>query len=134
MKITHNDVPAVLEQIQQDLQRVLFLLDSAKEKSKDDDTLMTRQEVVALFKIHMSTLYNWLKSKRLKRICLGGRVYFRYKDIMDIIKSKICRFNYLKSLAKYVRCYSNQPTAGTRCIAVINARMQQGTHEKKVKD
>ena len=84
--ITHNDVPAALEQIQQDLQRVLFLLDSAKEKSKNDDTLMTRQEVVALFKIHMSTLYNWLKSKRLKRICLGGRVYFRYKDIMDIIK------------------------------------------------
>jgi hypothetical protein len=84
--ITYNEIPAVLEQIQRDLQRVLSLLDSQKEKSKDDDTLMTRQEVVALFKIHMSTLYNWLKSKRLKRICLGGRVYFRYKDIMDIIK------------------------------------------------
>lgn len=83
--ITHNDVPAVLEQIQQDLQRVLFLLDSAKEKSKDDETLLTRQDVKSLFKIHISTLYNWVKSKRLKQISFGGRVYFRRKDIMDLL-------------------------------------------------
>ena len=83
--ITHNDVPAVLEQIQQDLQRVLFLLDSAKERSKDDETLLTRQDVKSLFKIHISTLYNWVKSKRLKQISFGGRVYFRRKDIMDLL-------------------------------------------------
>ena len=83
--ITHNDVPAVLEQIQQDLQRVLFLLDSAKEKSKDDETLLTRQDVKSLFKIHISTLYNWVKSKRLKQISFGGRVYFRRKDIMELL-------------------------------------------------
>ena len=83
--ITHNDVPAVLEQIQQDLQRVLFLLDSAKEKSKDDETLLTRQDVKSLFKIHISTLYKWVKSKRLKQISFGGRVYFRRKDIMDLL-------------------------------------------------
>lgn len=83
--ITHNDVPAVLEQIQQDLQRVLFLLDSAKEKSKDDETLLTRQDVKSLFKIHISTLYNWVKSKRLQQISFGGRVYFRRKDIMDLL-------------------------------------------------
>ena len=83
--ITHNDVPAVLEQIQQDLQRVLFLLDSAKEKSKDDETLLTRQDVKSLFKIHISTLYNWVKSKRLQQISFGGRVYFRRKDVMDLL-------------------------------------------------
>ena len=83
--ITHNDVPAVLEQIQQDLQRVLSILDNQKEKSKDDETLLTRQDVKSLFKIHISTLYNWVKSKRLKQISFGGRVYFRRKDIMDLL-------------------------------------------------
>ena len=83
--ITFNEVPAVLEQIQQDLQRVLFLLDSAKEKSKDDETLLTRQDVKSLFKIHISTLYNWVKSKRLQQISFGGRVYFRRKDVMDLL-------------------------------------------------
>ena len=83
--ITHNDVPAVLEQIQQDLQRVLSLLDKQKEKSRDEDTLLTRQDVKSLFKIHISTLYNWVKSKRLQQISFGGRVYFRRKDVMDLL-------------------------------------------------
>ena len=83
--ITFNEVPAVLEQIQQDLQRVLSLLDKQKEKSKDEDTLLTRQDVKSLFKIHISTLYNWVKSKRLQQISFGGRVYFRRKDIMDLL-------------------------------------------------
>ena len=84
--ITHNDVPAVLEQIQQDLQRVLFLLDSAKEKSKDDETLLTRQDVKGLLKVSLATIHNWVKTKRLKKLNLGGRVYFRYRDIMDMLK------------------------------------------------
>ena len=84
--LTFNEMPAVLEQIQQDLQRVLSLLDNQKEKSKDEDTLLTRQDVKSLFKIHISTLYNWVKSKRLKQISFGGRVYFRRKDLMDLLK------------------------------------------------
>ena len=83
--ITHNDVPAVLEQIQQDLQRVLSILDNQKEKSKDEETLLTRQDVKCLFNIHISPLYNWVKSKRLQQISFGGRVYFRRKDIMDLL-------------------------------------------------
>jgi two-component sensor histidine kinase len=83
--ITYNEIPAVLEQIQQDLQRVLSLLDNQKEKSKDEETLLTRQDVKSLFKIHISTLYNWVKSKRLQQISFGGRVYFRRKDIMDLL-------------------------------------------------
>jgi Helix-turn-helix domain len=83
--VTHNDVPAVLEQIQQDLQRVLSILDNQNEKSKEDETLLTRQDVKSLFKIHISTLYNWVKSKRLKQISFGGRVYFRRKEIMDLL-------------------------------------------------
>ena len=84
--ITYNEIPAVLEQIQQDLKRVLSLLDSQKEKSKDDDTLLTRQDVKSLLKVSVGTIHNWVKSKRLKKFCLGGRVYFRYRDIMDMLK------------------------------------------------
>ena len=84
--ITFNEVPAVLEQIQQDLQRVLSLLDKQKEKSRDEDTLLTRQDVKTLLKVSIGTIHNWVKTKRLKKFCLGGRVYFRYRDIMDMLK------------------------------------------------
>ena len=84
--ITYNEIPAVLEQIQRDLQRVLSLLDSQKEKGKDDDTLLTRQDVKGLLKVSFATIHNWAKTKRLKKFNLGGRVYYRYRDIMDMLK------------------------------------------------
>ena len=84
--LTFNELPAVLEQIQQDLQRVLSLLDNQKEMSKGHDTLLTRQDVKGLLKVSLATIHNWVKTKRLKKLNLGGRVYFRYRDIMDMLK------------------------------------------------
>lgn len=85
--VTHNDIPAVLEQMQKDLERILRMLSHSDENSKDSqDRLMTRSEVCSWLKIGKSTLHNWVLARRIKKYCLGGRVYFKYFEIMEILK------------------------------------------------
>jgi excisionase family DNA binding protein len=84
--VTYNEIPAVLEQIQKDLRHILNLLSKEGDDHDKKNDLLTRQDVCALLKIRLSTLHNWVKARRLKKYCIGGRVYFRHRDIMDLLK------------------------------------------------
>jgi len=84
--VTYNEIPAVLEQIQKDLQHILSLLSKGNVETEKQDDLLTRKDVCELLKIRLSTLHNWVKARRLKKYCIGGRVYFRHRDIMDLLK------------------------------------------------
>jgi excisionase family DNA binding protein len=84
--VTYNEIPAVLEQIQKDLQHILSLLSKVNVETEKQDDLLTRKDVCELLKIRLSTLHNWVKARRLKKYCIGGRVYFKYQDIMDLLK------------------------------------------------
>ena len=48
---------------------------------KQPNEYLTRQEVASMFNVDLSTIHNWCKSKRLKPIGLGARVYFLRSDI-----------------------------------------------------
>ena len=53
------------------------LQDFLKEfKPKQPNDYLTRKEVAELFNVDISTIHNWCKSKRLKPLGLGSRVYF----------------------------------------------------------
>ena len=50
-------------------------------KPKQPNEYLTRKEVAKLFNVEISTIHNWCKSKRLKPLGIGSRVYFLLSDI-----------------------------------------------------
>ncbi len=50
-------------------------------KPKQPNEYLTRKEVAKLFKVDISTIHNWCKSKKLKPLGIGSRVYFLRSDI-----------------------------------------------------
>ncbi len=48
---------------------------------KQPNEYLTRQEVAQMFNVDISTVHNWCKSKKLKPLGLGSRVYFLRSDI-----------------------------------------------------
>jgi len=52
---------------------------------KEPTEYLTRQEVVEMLKINLSTLYNWTKIKKLVSYGIGARVYYKRKEIENAI-------------------------------------------------
>ena len=50
-------------------------------KPKQPNEYLTRKEVAKLFNVDISTVHNWCKSKRLRPLGIGARVYFLRSDI-----------------------------------------------------
>ncbi|WP_394776758.1 helix-turn-helix domain-containing protein [Flavobacterium sp.] len=48
---------------------------------KQPNEYLTRQEVAKMFDVDISTVSNWQRSKKLKPLALGSRVYFLRSDI-----------------------------------------------------
>lgn len=53
---------------------------------KQPNEYLTRQEVAQMFNVDLSTIHNWCKSKKLKPLGLGSRVYFLRSDIEESLK------------------------------------------------
>lgn len=53
---------------------------------KQPNEYLTRQEVANMFNVDISTVHNWCKSKRLKPVGIGSRVYFLRSDIENSLK------------------------------------------------
>lgn len=50
-------------------------------KPKQPNEYLTRKEVATMFNVDISTIHNWCKSKKLKPLGIGSRVYFLRSDI-----------------------------------------------------
>ncbi|QTN38181.1 helix-turn-helix domain-containing protein [Cryomorphaceae bacterium] len=48
---------------------------------KEPQVFLTRNEVAELFKINLSTVHHWTKSGRLMAYGIGGRVYYKRKEV-----------------------------------------------------
>lgn len=57
-------------------------------KSNNDLGLLTRDDVLNIFKINKSTLTRWQKEKTLPFIKIGGRVYFKRAEIETMLNIK----------------------------------------------
>lgn len=66
-----------------DLEKLLVEMKAeAKAPAAEDHTqYLTRQEVAELLKINPSSVFNWTKSGTLKSYQMGGRIYYKRKDI-----------------------------------------------------
>lgn len=47
---------------------------------------LTRQNVADMFGVDISTVHNWCKSKRLKPLGIGARVYFLRSEVEASVK------------------------------------------------
>ncbi|RRT86448.1 helix-turn-helix domain-containing protein [Empedobacter falsenii] len=54
----------------------------------NDLGLLTRDDVLNIFKINISTLTRWQKEKTLPFIKIGGRVYFKRAEIETMLNIK----------------------------------------------
>lgn len=55
-------------------------------KPKQPDDYLTRSEVAKMFKVDISTIHNWCKSKKLNPLGIGSRVYFLRSEIEASLK------------------------------------------------
>jgi predicted DNA-binding transcriptional regulator AlpA len=58
-----------------------------KFEPKQPNEYLTRQQVAKMFDVDLSTIHNWSKSKKLKPLGLGARVYFLRSDIEQSLQS-----------------------------------------------
>ena len=54
-----------------------------KMREGNNDELLTRKEALSLLKTSDPTLNKWVKEGYLKKICLGKRVMYRKKEVLD---------------------------------------------------
>jgi len=55
-------------------------------KPKLPNEYLTRSDVAKMFSVDISTVHNWCKSKRLKPLGIGSRVYFLRSEIEASLK------------------------------------------------
>lgn len=64
-----NGVNSIIENLKKDFQ------------PKKPTEYLTRNEVVELLKVDLSTIHNWTKKGKLKSYGCGGRVYYKREEI-----------------------------------------------------
>ncbi len=63
---------------------------SAQFQPKEPTEFLTRNEVCAMLKINLSTLYRWCKDGTLSSFGIGNRVYFLRSHIEEVLmKNKL---------------------------------------------
>ncbi len=60
--------------------------------TKNDDTILTREETAEFLKVDISTIHNWSKKGTLIPFGIGGRVYFKKQEIINYLENH--RFKY----------------------------------------
>lgn len=49
-------------------------------------SILTRKQAAALLSVSLTTLKTWTDQKLIKSYKLGGRVYFKEKEILEALK------------------------------------------------
>jgi len=52
---------------------------------KTPTDLLTRQETADLLKINLSTLYHWVRAKKIPAYGISGRVYFKRHEVEQLL-------------------------------------------------
>ena len=65
------------------IERRLNQIEKKLDSISTSKSLLSRKETASLLSVNLSTLYNWNKQGVLKPFQIGGRVFYRYKDIEE---------------------------------------------------
>ncbi|WP_298342230.1 helix-turn-helix domain-containing protein [uncultured Algibacter sp.] len=82
-----EDLPKAMETVLEKLSSVEKELKNIKEnfQPKEQEELMTRQEVADYLKINITTLWNWTKKGKLNSYGIGYRVYYKRSEIENTL-------------------------------------------------
>lgn len=69
------------EQLQEQIQRAVSS-EISKLKPNNPDRLMTRKEASKFLTVSLPTLNAWEKTKKIKAIRIGSRVYFKQSELL----------------------------------------------------
>lgn len=89
--IKFEDLPKATEITLEKLSQIERELAELKQyfQPKEPCDLMTRQDTAAFLKINITTLHNWTRNGKLNAYGIGGRVYYKRKEIeTSLIKIK----------------------------------------------
>lgn len=79
---TPDELRALADQKDSIIQRSL---ETPPSPTPEDIKLLTRQEVADLFKVNVTTIYNWTKKGKLMPYGIGGRIYFKQSELEDAL-------------------------------------------------
>ncbi len=73
------------ESIAKHMEQIKKSIDALAEQR--DNELLKIEDAMAILKVSRKTINNWVESKKLRCHWLGGRLYFKMKDIMESLNS-----------------------------------------------
>ena len=81
--------PLSLDQLAKSIRDIVKSEIEANAMRDLSDKLMSPAETCKIFqpKISKVTLHSWTKAGRLQDHRIGGRVYYRYSEVLDAVKS-----------------------------------------------
>ena len=69
------------DELQEKIQNAISL-ELAKLKQPSPDKLLTRKETAEFLDVTLPTLNAWEKSKKIKAVRIGSRVYFKQSELL----------------------------------------------------
>jgi len=60
--------------------------------TKNDDTLLSREETIDFLKVDSSTLWNWSRKGKLIPYKIGSRVYYKKLEILEYLQNNRPRY------------------------------------------
>lgn len=69
------------ESVEKHTLQIKEAIDALKEQR--DNELLKIDDAMAILKVSKKTINNWVKEKKLRCHWLGGKLYFKTKDIME---------------------------------------------------
>ena len=82
-KITYDNMPSAVAKVSNEVSIIRTLLEEIKKsfQPKTPTELLTRNEVAEMLKCDLSTIHNWTVKGKLKKYCLGDRVYYKRSEV-----------------------------------------------------
>ena len=88
MHMTAEELESLLENVvRKQMEPMEKLLDRFSQQQ--DDELLKMTDVTAKLKVTDRTIRNWVKAKKLRCYWIGGRQFFRMKDIRESMQSNV---------------------------------------------
>jgi len=87
--ITFDNMPSAVEKVCREISAIKSQLEELKSsfEPKSPTEWLTRNEVAEMLKCDLSTIHYWTKKGKLKKHCIGNRVYYKRSDVESALVS-----------------------------------------------
>lgn len=89
--LTFDQLPNKVQVLAEQVQRLVELFEGKPETGITNEDLMTRKEGCDLLQVSDPTFWKWAKQGKIKTYKIGGRVYVKRSELMDVINTGITK-------------------------------------------